>query len=296
MRLFSFSGTDSPRLGVLRSDGKALDLTQGWVGDAAPRTVMDLIALGPAGLERARQVLAAAGEGTFRAFDELAVLAPIPRPGKNIFCVGRNYRAHIVEGNLARGRDPDDFPRAIELFTKPPTTVVGHRAEVLRHAEVTAQLDYEVELGVVIGKAGRNIARGDAMDHVFGYTIVNDITARDLQLAHGQWFKGKALDTTCPIGPCITHKLAIPDPHALVIELDVNGERRQHANTSDLLFKIDEIIAQLSAGLTLEPGDIIATGTPSGVGLGMKPPRFLQSGDVVRARIEGIGELESRIR
>ncbi|ARP81941.1 hypothetical protein CAL12_14695 [Bordetella genomosp. 8] len=299
MKFVTFAGS-SHRLGVLLDPDTLFDLTSAWRhadDSTAPSDVGDLIALGPDGLREVERLLREqAGNAAYTArLADTRLLAPIPRPAKNIFCIGRNYREHIVEGNRARGRDPHDFPKVIEVFTKPPTTVIGPDAAIAAHADVTRELDYEVELGVVIGKAGINIPAARAMDHVFGYTIINDISARDLQKAHGQWFKGKALDSHCPMGPCIVHKQAIDDPHALSIQLDVNGERRQDSNTADLLFKIPDIIAQLSAGMTLEAGDIIATGTPSGVGLGLVPPRYLRKGDVVSARIEGLGVLRNTI-
>ncbi|MCD0504472.1 fumarylacetoacetate hydrolase family protein [Bordetella petrii] len=301
MNFLTFASASAHRLGVLAGPGQVLDLTEAWtdgsVGAAPPTHVGELIALGDAGLAHARFLLEqyAGNAARLQPLDSLRLLAPIPRPAKNVFCIGRNYREHIIEGNRARGRAPDDFPPVIEVFTKPPTAVIGALAPVPAYPHVTQQLDYEVELGVVIGTPGRDIPKERAMDHVFGYTIINDISARDLQKAHGQWFKGKALDGHCPMGPCIVHKSAVADPHSLAIQLDVNSERRQDSNTRDLLFRIDEIIAQLSAGLTLERGDIIATGTPSGVGLGLEPPRFLAPGDVVEARIEGLGTLRNPI-
>lgn len=301
MRFLTFTFAASHHLGVMASPDHILDLTEAWPRtqgpQSAPTDVGQLIQLGSAGLEHARALLEqhASDAGALRLLSALHVLAPIPRPHRNIFCIGRNYREHIIEGNRARGRAPDDFPPVIEVFTKPPTTVVGPQAPVPAHAPITAQLDYEVELAIVIGTSGRDIPRERAMDHVFGYTIVNDITARDLQKAHGQWFKGKALDGHCPMGPYVVHRSAVRDPHALAIELDVNGERRQDSNTGDMLFRIDEIIAQLSSGMTLEGGDIIATGTPSGVGLGLQPPRFLKPGDVVEAHIEGLGTLRNPV-
>ena len=223
------------------------------------------------------------------------MLAPLPRPGTNVFCVGRNYRLHIIEGNLAAKRDPNDFPKAAEFFSKPWTTVIGPGDSIQRHAKHTRILDYEIELGIVIGKGGVDIARESALEHVFGYTIINDVTARDLQKRHGQWFKGKGLDTTCPMGPWVVHRSAVPDAQALHMELDVNGEVRQNASTQDMLFDVPAIIEQLSAGLTLHPGDVIATGTPSGVGFAMTPPRCLEPGDVIRARIDGLGELVNTV-
>ncbi|QAA94478.1 fumarylacetoacetate hydrolase family protein [Pollutimonas thiosulfatoxidans] len=304
MKLLTFAHDDATRLGGMLADGRVVDLTQAWTtydhllnGVQAPNEVFDAICLGEPALQALTSLMEQsekAGKPVLSA-EGLSVLAPIPNPSKNIFCVGRNYRAHIVEGNLARGRPADEFPKALEFFTKAPTTVVGHQAQVSRHAKHTNMLDYEVELGIVIGKAGRDISPENALDHVFGYTIVNDITARDLQALHGQWFKGKSLDGTCPIGPVVTLKAAIANPNELGLELDVNGESRQSANTSDMLFDVPSIIAQLSAGMTLEPGDIIATGTPSGVGFALTPPRSLEPGDVIRARIESIGELVTTI-
>ncbi|MBU9477665.1 fumarylacetoacetate hydrolase family protein [Burkholderia multivorans] len=302
MKFLTFKGESGPQLGLLLENDRVLNLSAAWSlwpgqGEVyrIPQHVGDLIGLGEAGIRRVEAIRDECPADCIVELSTIEFLAPIPKPAKNIFCVGRNYREHIVEGNLARGRDPNDFPKAVEFFTKAPTTVTGHRQPVKRHAHVTDFLDYEVELGVVIGKRGVDISRADAYNHVFGYTVVNDITARDRQLAHGQWFKGKSLDTTCPIGPYVVHRSAIPDPHKLSISLDVNGETRQKANTSSLLFSVPDVIAELSAGLTLEPGDVIATGTPSGVGLGLKPQKKLNVGDVVKARVEGIGELENRI-
>ncbi|QCS64523.1 fumarylacetoacetate hydrolase family protein [Achromobacter denitrificans] len=306
MRLLTFVHGRSTRLGALIDDSKVIDLTEAWTllphalsELAAPVQVADVIDMGDRAIDALDRILEQAATTASPApldAGQLEFLAPIPRPRKNIFCVGRNYRAHIIEGNLARGRPADDFPKALELFSKPPTAVVGHKADVSRHAQHTKLLDYEIELGIVIGKAGRDISAENARDHVFGYTIVNDITARDLQALHGQWFKGKSLDGTCPIGPVITLARAIPNPNDLSLELDVNGEIRQSANTSDMLFDVSAIIATLSQGMTLEPGDIIATGTPSGVALSLNPPRSLEAGDVVKARIESIGELVVQIK
>lgn len=299
MKLLTFLSGDTSRLGLLGQDGQVLDLTAAWPAgaDAAPASVGELIALGDAGLAQARKAAAEAERAGRKAGlpDDLALLAPIPKPVRNVFCVGRNYREHIIEGNLARGREPNDFPKAIEFFTKPPGAVVGHRAPVKRHAGVTDMLDYEVEMGIVIGKGGADIPREKAMEHVFGYTVVNDVTARDLQALHGQWFKGKSLDTSCPIGPVVTTRDAIADPNNLSLSMHINGQSRQQANTSSLLFDVAEIVVQLSRGMTLLPGDIIATGTPSGVGLGLKPPVWLQPGDIMVAEVEGIGRLENTI-
>jgi 2-keto-4-pentenoate hydratase/2-oxohepta-3-ene-1,7-dioic acid hydratase in catechol pathway len=211
--------------------------------------------------------------------------APIPRPARNIFCLGRNYREHAAE----RGADAPTHP---VYFTKVPESVVAPGGKVVRHA-VTEQLDYEVELAVVIGTAGRDIPRDRALQHVFGYTIINDVTARDLQKRHGQWFKGKTLDTFCPMGPVLVTADEIPDPQALSIALRVNGETRQSSHTSKMLFPVDECIAVLSEGFTVRPGDVIATGTPEGVGAASG--KFLKIGDKIEAEVEKIGVLENRV-
>jgi 2-keto-4-pentenoate hydratase/2-oxohepta-3-ene-1,7-dioic acid hydratase in catechol pathway len=223
--------------------------------------------------------------------------APIEAPRRNIFCVGKNYREHAkefsqsgYEAGAAKGSGVDEYPA---VFTKPASTVVGPRAPVSLHRGVTVEVDYEVELALVIGRAGRNIPRAQAYDHIWGYTIVNDVTARDRQKNHKQWFLGKALDTFCPMGPWIATADEV-DPENLDLETRVNGELRQRANTRDLIFGIPELIEAISAGLTLLPGDIIATGTPAGVGIGFHPPRFLKEGDVVEMTITGLGVLSNR--
>lgn len=215
-------------------------------------------------------------------------------PERNIFCVGKNYRAHAkefsqsgFEAGAVKGKDVDDYPA---LFTKPPSTVIGPHRMVEMHPEATSAVDYEAELAVIIGRAGRNIPAGKALDHVWGYTIVNDVTARDRQKNHKQWFAGKALDTFCPMGPWAVTADEI-DGENLDITCHVNGELRQEANTRDLIFTIPALIATLSAGLTLQPGDVIATGTPAGVGIGFDPPRFLMAGDRVEISVSGIGTL-----
>lgn len=222
---------------------------------------------------------------------EINWLAPITRPRKNIMCVGKNYREHAIEmGSEA------DIPKNVMVFTKAPTTVIGHNQFIDAHEEVTRELDYEGELAVVIGLKGKNIPQDNALDYVFGYTIINDITARDLQRQHKQFFLGKSLDTSCPMGPWLVHKDDITDPGNLQITTKVNGEIRQNSNTKHFIFPIEEIISVLSQGMTLEPGDIIATGTPAGVGKGFKPPRFLKSGDSIEIEIEGLGKLNNIVK
>ena len=266
------------------------------LADGEPLTMLRLIAAGPAGLALGREVLASRGDFATARSDlrDVRLLAPIPRPPKNVFCLGRNYADHIQEDNLSRDKDTG-LPQHPQFFTKPHTAVVGPGADIRYDEKVTRRLDYEVELAVVIGTGGRDIPARNAYDHVFGYTIVNDITARDLQKRHDQWFKGKGLDTFCPMGPWIVTADEIADPHALRIQLSVNGEPRQDASTGDMIFRIPETIASLSAGLTLEPGDVIATGTPSGVGYAMNPRRWLAAGDEIVCSLEGVGTLVNKV-
>ncbi|EWG12534.1 fumarylacetoacetate hydrolase family protein [Cytobacillus firmus] len=231
-----------------------------------------------------------AREELFRPLASAALEAPIPRPDKNIFCVGKNYAEHAIEMG-----SKEDIPEHIMVFTKSPTTVIGPDATVLNHNNVTAELDYEGELAVVIGKKGMAIPKEKALEHIFGYTIINDVTARDLQSRHKQFFIGKSLDATCPMGPWIVHRSAVENPNQLDIQTKVNGELRQSSNTENFIFPIEEVISVLSKGMTLEPGDIIATGTPAGVGKGFKPPRFLKPGDKVEITVEKIGTLTNFI-
>ncbi|KYD28045.1 MULTISPECIES: fumarylacetoacetate hydrolase family protein [Bacillaceae] len=259
-----------------------------------PSSLLECIALGDEFLNRVNEIAAWVKENpsTQYMYDlhDVRLLAPIPRPSKNIFCIGKNYADHAIE---LGGKS--DIPQHLIVFSKAPTTVIGHEETVLRHADVTDELDYEGELAVVIGKRGKAIRKEEALDYVFGYTIINDITARDLQERHQQYLLGKSLDTFCPMGPWIVHQSLIENPNKLQIETKVNGEIRQKASTEQFIFNVETIIETISRGITLEPGDIIATGTPAGVGKGMKPPRFLQAGDVVEITIEGIGTLRNKI-
>ncbi|WP_413302135.1 fumarylacetoacetate hydrolase family protein [Bacillus sp. 1P10SD] len=258
-------------------------------------TMQECIALGDTFIDQVQNLLdwvetSGKTETYYLPIGEVTLLAPIPRPSKNIFCVGKNYVEHALELGSA-----DDIPEHVMVFTKAPTTVTGPDATVLNHQAVTDQLDYEGELAVIIGKKGRGIQKEEALDYVFGYTIINDVTARDLQAKHKQFFIGKSLDTTCPMGPWIVHKSLIENPNHLHIETRVNGEVRQSSNTEKFIFPIEEIISVLSAGMTLEPGDIIATGTPAGVGKGYNPPRFLKPGDQMEIFVESIGTLTNTI-
>lgn len=223
------------------------------------------------------------------------LLAPIPVPRRNLWCVGRNYHAHAKELQTSVFKDNDANPEAWPIvFTKVPECVVGPFDKVtLPGAAISEQIDYEAELAVVIGKGGKNIPRADAMGHVFGYTVVNDVTARDVQMRHQQWDMGKSFDTFCPMGPWIVTADQL-DGTRTRVRCWVNGELRQDGPTENLIFDIPTLIETISRGITLYPGDVIATGTPAGVGLGMKPPRFLAAGDVVRVEIDGIGAIENQ--
>ena len=220
--------------------------------------------------------------------------APIPRPAKNVFCLGRNYAEHVREATQARGQD-FKLPAHPNFFTKTPTTVIGPHDDIIWDRNVTQQVDWEAELAVVIGPGGKNIRREDAMSHVFGYTALNDVSARDLQAAHHQFFKGKSLDTFCPLGPVIVTGDEFGDPQKKAVKCRVNGVDKQNGSTADMIFPIDQTIEVLSRGCTLEPGDIIATGTPEGVGMGRTPQEWLRVGDVVETEVEGIGILKNKV-
>jgi 2-keto-4-pentenoate hydratase/2-oxohepta-3-ene-1,7-dioic acid hydratase in catechol pathway len=234
------------------------------------------------------------------ALEQIKLLAPIPRPARNIFCVGKNYLNHAREFSRSgfdagQSAPADAIPDCPIVFTKPPETVIAHGEPVWSAAEITTSLDYEVELAVIIGRGGRGIRKSEAMRHVWGYTIINDVTARDWQRKHKQWFLGKSFDTFCPMGPIAVTADEL-DAGNLEVKCWVNGELRQNANTRDLIFDVPTIIETISAGITLYPGDIIATGTPEGVGIGFNPPKFLKSGDVVAMEITGLGRLQNTIQ
>jgi 2-keto-4-pentenoate hydratase/2-oxohepta-3-ene-1,7-dioic acid hydratase in catechol pathway len=268
-------------------DGAAISLA------SVAADMQSLIELGAAGLEQAAQVVAA-GEAQRWPLDQVRLRAPIPRPRKNIVCLGMNYVEHAYESLRAKGL-PEKLPEHPVFFTKTVTTINDPDAGVPLDSRVTQQFDWEVELAVIIGAGGKNIRREDAMRHVWGYTILNDLTARDLQNRHQQFFKGKSLDGSCPVGPWIVTADEIADPTALGLRLRVNGETKQDSTVADLIFDIPTIIEVLSSGQTLEPGDIIATGTPSGVGMGRTPQEWLKVGDVVEAEIDQIGVLRNTI-
>ena len=296
---FSTSSNPLPRLGARIGD-RVLDLQAAQIDGrrAAPDTLLELIQQGPDAWKFAAEVALAEvrlkPDSTY-GIGDVRWHPPIPRPLKNVFCVGRNYAAHVKEGAAAFKTDAR-LPDVPVFFSKVPTTVSGPFDDVPRHAAVTVQMDWEAELGVIIGRPGRNIAARDALSHVFGYTVINDITARDLQQRHTQWFKGKSLDGSCPMGPVVVTADEFGDPQNKQISLRVNGVTKQDARTSDMIFTVATIIEWLSRGLTLEPGDIIATGTPEGVGMGRTPQEWLQDDDVVETEIEGIGVMRNIVR
>ena len=267
-------------------DGRLQALIEG--GDAALRALAPVVAAAEAGEAPLAALIVAQ--------DRATLLAPLPRPEKNIFCVGRNYAEHIAEG--ARAQNTAIAVTEVPVyFTKPRTAVIGAGADIPIFSHVSTQIDYEVELAIIIGKPGRDIAKADAYDHIFGYTIVNDISARDVQRRHGgQYFKGKGLDGSCPMGPVVVTRDELADPQNIGLRIFVNGQLRQNSTTAQMIFDIPTLIASLSEGLTLEPGDILATGTPAGVGYAMVPPTFLKDGDEVVCEIDGIGRLGNPVR
>lgn len=261
-----------------------------------PPTLLECIELGEKFVTHVMQLAewakkAEDPESYLYPIEEVKILAPIPRLTKNVFCVAKNYYDHAEE--MGGKEDVDEH---MMMFSKAPTTVIGHGEEIDPHLHLTKELDYEGELAIVIGKRGKQIAEKDVMDYIFGYTIVNDITARDLQSRHKQFFLGKSLDTSCPMGPYIVHKSAIEDVKNLTIKTLVNDELRQNGNTKHMIFSIEYIISTISQGTTLEPGDIIATGTPAGVGKGFHPPKYLQPGDIIEIEIDGIGILKNKVK
>lgn len=258
-----------------------------------PTTIVEGIANGMDFVEQMRKLAEAASKSEEpnqfkRTFSSIEWLSPIPRTPKNIFGVGRNYADHAKEMGL------EVAPENLMIFTKSPTTIAADEETLSVHSNVTSSFDYEGELAVVISKKGDNVPKKLAYDHIFGYTIANDLTARDLQSKHQQFFLGKSLKGSCPMGPYIVTKDELPDPQSLSIVTKVNDELRQNGHTRDMIFSVEELIAQISALVTLEPGDVILTGTPSGVGKGFNPPKFLVAGDTVKISVEGIGTLANR--
>ena len=293
MRLATYRHQGQTRVGSVSPDG--LHLTPFALEPADARYgALRLIERVAAGLALP------AASGPAVALAALQLLAPLPLPRRNLFCVGRNYHAHAQELQASVFKDNNRNTTAWPIvFTKVPECVVGPEADVLLPgAAISEQIDYEAELAVVIGRGGRNISRAQAMDHVYGYTIVNDVTARDVQMRHGQWDLGKSFDTFCPMGPWIVSadELDGSDTRVRCWVSPAGGapELRQDGRTRDLIFDLPSLIETCSRGITLYPGDVIATGTPAGVGMAMTPPRWLQPGDLVRIEIDGIGSLQNR--
>ncbi|MET0960669.1 MAG: fumarylacetoacetate hydrolase family protein [Psychrobacillus psychrotolerans] len=256
-----------------------------------PTTIIDGVGLGMDFLEQIRKLVEAASKAEQpnnfkRSFTEIEWLSPIPRTPKNIMAIGKNYADHAKE----MGGTASQFV----VFTKSPTSIAADEQTLSLHADITNSFDYEGELAIVIGKQGKNIPEKLAYDYIFGYTIANDLTARDLQTKHQQYFLGKSLEGSCPMGPYVVTKDELPNPQELVVVTKVNDEIRQNGKTSDMVFSVEQIIAEISKSVTLEPGDVILTGTPAGVGKGFNPPRYLKSGDVVKISIEGIGTLVNK--
>ncbi|MFF2653681.1 fumarylacetoacetate hydrolase family protein [Streptomyces sp. NPDC058045] len=292
---YTHHGDTTRRLGVRHQD-TVVDVAALGAGipglGAAPASVLDLVHAGPDALAALTERLARpVPEAARHPLEKVALKAPL-RPGK-IVGVGLNYTEHVAES--ARTLDTDkELPQRPVLFSKPATAVTGPDEPVLHNGDLTAQLDWEVELAVVIGRTARRVRPEDALGHVFGYSIVNDISARD-QRRSGQWFYSKGQDSYAPFGPAVRTADDVPDPQALDLSLRVNGEVKQKGNTRHMLFRIPELIADITAGMTLEPGDVIATGSPAGVGASFVPQQFLTPGDVVEATIESIGTLRNPV-
>lgn len=309
MRLVSFSTSAIPqvRVGLLQKQEIVdVDLAARALNLVPYEQMLDLLDHQADGLQMLQAILEKAHGRPFnevRTFVNIGAVhnvnsvhltAPIPRPRKNIMCLGRNYFEHAVESYQARGetRPSGDAP---VIFTKATTTINDPYGKIVIDPAISEKIDWEAELAVIIGKAGKNIPEDQALSHVFGYTVLNDVTARDIQDLFKQFFKGKSLDGYCPLGPWIVTADEIPDPQQLSLRLRVNGVLKQEGNTSDMIYPVKTIISILSRGMTLEPGDIIATGTPSGVGFARNPPEFLKAGDVVETEIDGLGLLRNEV-
>jgi 2-keto-4-pentenoate hydratase/2-oxohepta-3-ene-1,7-dioic acid hydratase in catechol pathway len=301
MRFATFRGTSGPdHLGLVLTNGWILDLTAALPDDDTFASMLGFIQGGPAAQKEARQQLervqSADVDPTHFALPlaDVELRAPIPRPHKNVFCVGMNYRSHVEANARALGvrAEVGDTPL---FFSKPPTAVIGPGRPILLDERVTRELDWEVELAVVVGRGGTWIPEEEALDHVFGYTLLNDVSARDLQRRTSQMFIGKGLDSYCPIGPWIVDRDEGADGAGFELVCRVNGIEYQRDSTAFLIFPIARIIAELSRGLTLEAGDIIATGTPGGCGYQLTPPRFLAVGDLVECSAIGIGTLANPV-
>ena len=298
MRLVTYQLLNSQQLhtGIQISKDQVLNIAAEASLLGAPQkvgTMLDIIAGDVATMALLREIEASPRTAPIM-LNKALLKAPIPRPGKNVFCVGWNYLEHFEEGG-AKLEDKRELPTWPVFFSKAPTAVNGPYDVIPFDANVSTQLDWEVELGVIIGKGGKNISEADAMSHVFGYTVINDVTWRDIQRRHGgQWDKGKSLDGTCPMGPCIVTADAL-DHTNLRLTCRVSGVTKQDSNTKHLYFKLPRLIHDLSLGQTLEPGDIISSGTPEGVGFARTPPEFMKAGDLLETEIEGIGVMRNPV-
>jgi 2-keto-4-pentenoate hydratase/2-oxohepta-3-ene-1,7-dioic acid hydratase in catechol pathway len=296
MRLATFDAGRGPRVGIIAADDTLVP-----INDAIPEAPLDMLGVIAGGdplHARLRDLASRAKNGAKLATVKL--LAPIPRPRRNVFCVGWNYSEHFAEGAAVRAQTTapgqQEIPEFPALFSKNPATVTGPDAPVWFPAPHSEQLDWEVELAVIVGRGGRDIPEARAMEHIFGYTCANDVSVRDVQRRHGgQWFKGKNYDSHLPLGPWIVSGDAV-DASALRIQTRVNGVTKQDSSTKFMVFKLPRLIREFSAGTELEPGDIIITGTPEGVGFARKPPEFMKIGDVVEVEIEGIGVLRNTVQ
>ena len=295
MKLATFSplAGGGPRPGLVLDGRRIVDIPAALGVSEATASMLGLIRGGGAMRARLRE-LAAATPSDATALLDVKLHAPIPRPAKNVFCVGWNYLEHFEEG-AKKLHDDRQLPEHPVFFSKVPTTVNGPFDAIPFDAAVSTSMDWEVELGVIVGAGGKNIAEGEAMRHVWGYTVVNDVSWRDIQRRHGnQWHKGKSLDGTCPMGPWIVTADSL-DPADLRVTCRVNGVTKQDSRTKYMYFKLPRLIAELSAGMTLEPGDIISSGTPAGVGYARTPPEFLKPGDLLETEVEGIGTMRNTI-
>ena len=285
MHLVMFVRDGAVRLGALREDRKSV-VDLGQADPQLPADIAGLLAAGPAALDRARQALRSAAPELAIDLQQVRLAAPIARPGK-IICIGLNYRDHAAESNAP-------LPEYPVVFAKYANTVIGP-GDAIVLPRVTEQVDYEGELGVVIGRSARDVAEADALDYVGGYLPFNDVSARDYQMRTSQWTIGKTFDTFAPMGPALVTADEVPDPHALDLRVTIGDEVLQNSNTRHLIFTIPHLIAYLSSVMTLEPGDVIASGTPAGVGAARNPKRWLRAGETVRVEIEGLGVLENPV-
>jgi 2-keto-4-pentenoate hydratase/2-oxohepta-3-ene-1,7-dioic acid hydratase in catechol pathway len=295
MKLCTFSPLPSgnPRPGLVIDDKRVVDIPAALGASADTNTMLGIIRAGAPMLARLRE-LAGKSPVNSVALSDVKLHAPIPRPAKNVFCVGWNYLEHFEEG-AKKLQDNRELPKWPVFFSKAPTAVNGPYDRIPYDAQVSTSLDWEVELGVILGKDGKNIGEADAMGYVWGYTVINDVTWRDIQRRHGgQWDKGKSLDGTCPMGPWIVTADSL-DHTNLRVQCRVNGVTKQDSSTRHLYFKVPRLIHDLSLGQTLEAGDIISTGTPEGVGFARTPPEFMKAGDLLETEVEGIGLLRNPI-